>query len=132
MASDQQANQFGVIGPGDTLVVHFDEPMNTPTAGATITLCDDQNKNGVFGPPGGDSADSCGDLIDGNNSTFSLDSSETVLTITVSLPPLTSQTGNMPGIHYPAQAIFSSSLTDKDEGLKWDITGSTAASKTFP
>jgi len=132
MASDHQANPFGVIGMGDTLVVHFDEPMEPPTPGATITVCDDQSGNGVFG----DTGDSCGNLIAGtfagDNASFTLDSSGSVLTITMSLPPTPTQTGGMPGVHYPAEVISESSVWDLDEHLKWAIDLSSAASKTFP
>lgn len=102
----------GVLGAGDTIRIVFDEPMTTPTTGASITVA---------------SQGASATITSGSSATFSLNTSTvsvggagrppgTVLTVTVNANPAAV-------IVLPASITTSSGITDKATNT-WDVASS--------
>ena len=108
----QDPDSNGIISSGDSLIVTFNEPMDAPDAGDSITITD---ADGTVIT-----------ITNGTNATFTLSGDGTTLTITLTGAPVTSVAGTTAGAAYGSSEVTSSSgVQDADEGLEWNLAGST-------
>jgi hypothetical protein len=111
--TDGDAND--IVSNGDQLVASFNEPIDPPNAGDSVTLAE---------TGGGGTA---GQLINGTNATFIKFSANTLVIIVGPAGPVIGAPGINGVINYSQvpRAVASSGNTDLDEHLEWDLVGST-------
>jgi putative cell wall-binding protein/uncharacterized protein (DUF2141 family) len=110
----------GQVSSGDVLTVVFNEAMDAPSVGDSITLTDGDGTTGT--------------ITNGVNATFTLVTTGTnankVIQITLTGPVQISGAGTTAGLQYGSATVVSSTgNTDADEHLNWDLATST--DKTF-
>jgi hypothetical protein len=111
-------NSNDIVDNGDQLVAIFNEPIDAPSAGDSVTI----GENGAVAL-----TDTVGQLINGTNATFTKLNANTLVITVGPAGVLIGQAGSNGVINY-SQAptvVASSGNTDLDEHLEWNLAGST-------
>ena len=131
----QDTDSSGTVNTGDVLSIHFDEPMKAPSTSpaSQFTVCDNTGDDDFEGFP----PDNCGTIIDGTNSSWSINSTGLIMTITMTSAP--SPFGFSGPVTIPFQAEKDGNdspngalsdpmnMMDADGDGNWDVTGSSTA-----
>lgn len=99
----------GLLTPGDTITLNFDQPVTAPDAGDSITLTDADGTvvrltNGL------------------NGTTFTATDADTIVVLVGD--PEVRATGTTAGAQFPLNIVDSSGVTDVDQGLELDVSNS--------